>query len=126
MSNVKSSDFTNFIILCLQLKKEGKCLVRKVINIEGELLAIALFLKNENRLYNIANSTTSLGRKTEANHYLMDRIIHEFSSSPLTLDFEGSDLPGVKTFYQKFGATVVPYFHWHFNVLPWWLKLLKK
>ena len=91
-----------------------------------ELLAIALLLKDDNRIYNLANSTTTLGRKTEANHFLIDNILKEFANTTFIFDFEGSDLAGVKIFYQKFGAVEEPYFHWHFNNLPWWIKWMKK
>jgi hypothetical protein len=57
---------------------------------------------------------------------LYDKILEEFTETPLLFDFEGSDLPGIKSFYEKFGATNQPYFHWHFNQLPFFLKRIKK
>ncbi len=126
MNGTSERDFMNFKKLCNLFHQTGNCIVREVSNSENNLLSIALLLKDNHRFYNIANSTTELGRKTEANHFLMDRIINEFSSTNMIFDFEGSDLPGVKTFYQKFGAVNEPYFHWHFNNLPWWIKWAKK
>ena len=113
-------DFDHFLNLCLQLNETENCLVRKVLNNNNELLAIALLLKDDFRIYNIANSTTELGRKTAANHFLIDSILKEFSNSNLIFDFEGSDIEGVKSFYQNFGALNQHYFHWHFNKL-WFL-----
>jgi hypothetical protein len=126
MNGLSKADFKNFKTLCETLANQNNCLVREVLNNNNELLAIALLLKDENRIYNLANSTTDLGRKSEANHFLIDRILKEFSNTNLIFDFEGSDLPGVKQFYQKFGAIDEPYFHWHFNNLPWWIKWAKK
>ena len=126
MIGTNERDFTNFIKLCQLMKQAGNCIVREVRNGENDLLAIALLLKDKHRFYNLANSTTELGRKTEANHFLMDRILNEFSDTNMIFDFEGSDLPGVKAFYKKFGAANEPYFHWHFNNLPWWIKWAKK
>lgn len=126
MNGINPNDFKNFKKLCKLFQQSGNCIVREVRNSENNLLAIALLLKDKYRFYNLANSTTILGRKTEANHFLIDRIIHEFSNTNAVFDFEGSDLPGVKTFYQKFGAVNEPYFHWHFNNLPWWIKWAKK
>ena len=126
MNGTSESDFANFAKLCNLFYQAGKCIVREVRNSENNLLSIALLLKDNDRIYNLANSTTELGRKTEANHFLIDRILNEFSDTNMIFDFEGSDLPGVKTFYQKFGAVNEPYYHWHFNNLPWWIKWAKK
>jgi hypothetical protein len=126
MGGTNENDFANFAELCNTFHQTGNCIIREVKNSNNNLLATTLLLKDNHRLYNLANSTTDLGRKTEANHFLMDRILNEFAGTNMIFDFEGSDLPGVKTFYQKFGAINEPYFHWHFNHLPWWIKWAKK
>ena len=72
------------------------------------------------------NTTTPAGRKTEANHFLLDSIIKEFSDQPFVFDFEGSDLPGVKAFYQNFGPVNEGYLMVKYNNLPWPLSWLKK
>ena len=126
MNGLSAKDFSNFKNLCSTLQQTNNCIVREVKNNNNELLAIALLLKDDNRIYNLANSTTTLGRKTEANHFLIDSILKEFVNTNLIFDFEGSDLAGVKSFYQKFGAVDEPYFHWHFNELPWWIRWAKK
>jgi hypothetical protein len=77
-------------------------------------------------LYNLMNSTTNAGRKTGANHFLFDEIFKEFAASNLVFDFEGSDIPGVKIFYEKFGAANQPYYRLHFNKLPPLIKWIKQ
>jgi hypothetical protein len=72
------------------------------------------------------NSTTPDGRKKEANHFLLDQVIKEFAGKPLIFDFEGSDVPGIKSFYEKFGAINQPYYSLHFNLLPAPFKWLKR
>jgi hypothetical protein len=99
--------------------------VRKVINADGVMLSIAIFLKDEKRIYNIMNTTTDAGRDAAANHFLLDNVIREFADQNLLLDFEGSDLPGVKSFYENFGARNQPFNHYHFNRLPFPLKLFR-
>ncbi len=125
MNGLTDNDFNNFTQLCLSLQKTGDCFVREVVNSKQELLAIALLLIDENRIYNLANSTTTLGRNTEANHFLIDSILKEFANSNYIFDFEGSDLVGVNSFYKKFGSVNEPYYHWHFNHLPKLIKWLK-
>jgi len=72
------------------------------------------------------NSTTAAGRKTEANHFLFDNIFKEFAGSQLIFDFEGSDIAGVKSFYEKFGVINQLYYKLHFNHLPFPLNKLKR
>ncbi len=125
MKNLSDNDYTRFQSLCVLLEKDGMCFTRKVQNEKGVLLAIGLFLKDEKRIYNLMNTTTDDGRSKEANHFLLDEVIKEFSGAELLFDFEGSDLPGVKSFYEKFGAINQPYFYYHYNKLPKLLRLIK-
>jgi hypothetical protein len=124
--HITEKDFASLERLCLSLSQKRRCFTRTILSGSGELLATGLFLKDEKRIYNLMNTTTVLGRKKEANHYLLDSILKEFSGQSLLFDFEGSDLPGVKSFYEKFGASTQPYFQYHFNKLPFPLRLLKR
>lgn len=126
IKQIHSSDYDIFLRLCEQLQTTGQCLVRAVTNADQELLAIALLLKDERRIYNLMNTTLPAGRDKEANHFLLDNIIREFAGQPLLFDLEGSEIPGVKKFYASFGAVNQPYFHYHYNGLPWPIRLLKR
>jgi hypothetical protein len=124
--HVSAAEYEKFTVLCHTLYKKGMCFTRNIADDKGVLLCIAVFLKDEKRIYNIMNTTTTAGRTTKANELLLDLVIKEFSGQPLLFDFEGSDLPGVKSFYEKFGAVDQPYYHYHFNRLPFPLKLFKR
>jgi len=123
---IKLKDYENFSRLCSQLDQNCQCLIREVKNHHDHLLASALLLKDKRRIYNVMNTTTEAGRKTEANHFLLDNIIREFSGQQLFFDFEGSDVPGINKFYEKFGPFNQPYYHWHYNNLPFLLRIIKK
>jgi hypothetical protein len=125
MPHVKELDYQNFIKVCEAAKKKNHLLMRKVTDSKGVILAIALFLKDKKRLYNIMSVVTAAGRQSEANHYLFDRLINEFSGQQIVLDFEGSNVPGIANFYKKFGAINEPYFFWRHNRLAWPLKYFK-
>jgi len=125
-TNITGEDYQKFKTLAQELGENERCFTRKICNEDGELLAIGLFLKDDRRIYNLMNTTTTAGRITEANHYLIDSVIQEFAGKNILFDFEGSDLPGVRSFYEKFGALDQPYLHWHFNELPFPLRLLKR
>lgn len=126
MQHVTNTDYINFQNLLLQLQANNQILIRKVESAEKELMSIALLMKDNKRYYNIINVTPEAGRKCEANYFLYNHILQELAEQPMLFDFEGSDLPGVQKFYEKFGAINQPYFHWHYNLLPTPIKWLKK
>jgi hypothetical protein len=126
LQHVNLDDYKNLGKVLTILQKEEKVIVRKVVNSANETLSIAVLLKDNKRIYNLINYTNNEGRQAEANYFLYDKILEEFTETPMLFDFEGSDLPGIKSFYEKFGATNQPYFHWHFNQLPFFLKWIKK
>lgn len=125
MLHVTANDYKNLKRLLKVLQAEHKVLVRKVINEKKELLSIVLLLKDNKRYYNIINATTLTGRKSEANYFLYHNLLQELCEQPMIFDFEGSDLKGVQSFYEKFGAINQPYFHWHYNKLPKVISWLK-
>lgn len=108
--SVREIDYERFTGLCLYLQKMQMAFVRKVVDGSGKLLAIALMLKDQNRIYNIINAVPGEGRRRSANHYLFDQLIREFAGSGLLLDFEGSQRQGIRRFYENFGAINEPYY----------------
>lgn len=125
MLHVTANDYKNLKRLLKFLQAEHKVVIRKVINEKNELLSIVLLVKDNKRYYNIINATTLSGRKAEANYFLYNNLLQELCKQPMIFDFEGSDLKGVQSFYEKFGAINEPYFHWHYNKLPKVISWLK-
>ncbi|MEO8584000.1 MAG: hypothetical protein ABI415_09405 [Flavitalea sp.] len=126
MLSIKNDDYRNLKILSKLMFEKEMCLIRKVKDSNGTTLATTLLLKDTKRIYNLISSITIEGRHLKANYFLFDELIREFSGQPLLLDFEGSDLEGIKQFYGKFGSHNEPYFYLNYNRLPWPLTLLKK
>ena len=124
--HVRDIDYKNFSKLCDQLLSRNMLATKIIQNKEEEILAAVIIAIDNKRIYNLINHITATGRKAMANHVLMCEILKEFSGRNLLFDFEGSDLPGVKEFYEYFGPINQPYFHYHFNYLPFPLNLLKK
>ncbi len=117
--------YSDFKRLCNFFQQKNQCITRIVTDTKGEILASAILLKDNTRLYNLLNATTIQGKAKNANYFLLDTIFKEFAGKLEWFDFEGSDLPGVKEFYEKFGAVNQPYFHYHLNQLPKLLRLIK-
>lgn len=116
MKNIAAQDYINFENLCYKLQKEGNCFTR-ALWLDNQLLSCTIILKDDSKLYNIANTTTIEGKKLSANYFLFQQLFKEFSNTNLVFDFEGSEIAGVKKFYQGFGALPQPYFMWKFNFL---------
>lgn len=124
--HITHSDYDRFSALCHTLQLTNQCFSRGCFTTDGELLAIGVFLKDQHRIYNLMNTTLLQGREKKANHFLLNNLIQEFAKQPLLFDFEGSSLPGVKQFYESFNPVAQPFFRYHFNKLPWPLRLLKR
>lgn len=124
---ISLSDFQKLKEVLAFYASNEQCLIRELIDqTTEELLASAILLKDNKRLYLLVNVITTKGRQQSSNHLLIDQIIHEFSASDLLLDFEGSEIPGVKDFYLNYNPIEQPYFHFHHNSLVWPFNLLKK
>jgi len=126
LSGVTDEQFDKFRKLCVFIGKTDEIIIRKVTGSNGILLAVALLPRDKKRMYNLMNSTLPEGKTREANYFLLSRLWMEFEESGMIFDFEGSDIPGVRDFYRKFGAINQPYHKLHFNHLPWPMKFLKK
>lgn len=123
---LQTDQYQQFIRLCEVAQQHGELLLRGVANNENQWMATALLLKKRGRMYLLQSTTLPAGRKVSANHYLLDQLIREFAGTGMVLDFEGSDKEGIAHFYRNFGAVNQPYFLYHFNRLPWYLRWMKK
>ncbi len=123
--HVTKKDYEQFKSLCFTAKNNDALLIRKVSDGKDNVMAVALLLKDHRRLYNIISTVTNSGRNCEANYFLYDNLIQEFSHKDIILDFEGSSITSIATFYQKFGAISQPYFFLRFNNLPFPLNYFK-
>ena len=79
--------------------------------------AVAIFLKTKNRLYYLFPASTDEGKKCSAMFLLIDSVIRNYANTQFTLDFEGSEIEGVRRFYDGFGAVGTPYFFFQKNLL---------
>lgn len=125
-ANYTEIAFEKFKSFCLSPGKHLEVICRKTTDTHKQLLAIALLLKDNKRIYNMMNTTTDKGRVVAANHFLLDAVIQEFAGCDLIFDFEGSDIPGIQHFYENFGAVSQNYQSAHINRLPLPLRWLKQ
>lgn len=78
---------------------------------DGGLMSALLYLTYKNRFYLILPVSDEKGRRSNAMHFLIDRLIRDQAGSGNVIDFEGSVLPGVARFYKSFGPELQHYWH---------------
>jgi len=70
----------------------------------NQLTAAGVFLNNGNRILYLNGVSNSEGKKLRSMYAIIDNIISKYAGQELTLDFEGSTIDGVATFFSRFGA----------------------
>ena len=71
------------------------------------ILGAAIFLVSKNTVHYVCAAPTEEGKRLGIMHGVIDHIADQFPNK--SIDFEGSSIPSVASFYQKFGAQNVPY-----------------
>jgi hypothetical protein len=92
----------------------------------NELLAAAGFLKDGKRIIFLKGGSSPAGRAQSAMHLLIDYVIRQEQNKDMLFDFGGSNVPSVARFYKCFGAEDYLYLHVKRNLLPFYLRWLKK
>ena len=97
-----------------------------VYSAENKLCAAVYFCHWKDRVIYMNAASNKQGKELRGMYFLVDNFIKSYSNKNVTLDFEGSMIPGVARFYLGFGATPETYFQLKFNRLPLPLKWLKR
>ncbi|MBL7810912.1 MAG: GNAT family N-acetyltransferase [Bacteroidetes bacterium] len=122
--NIHTADYARFEIACTQMAEEGQVWTLGAYR-EQELLGAALFLVSPRFVHYVCAGPTAAGRSVGIMHGIIREAIRRYANTPVYLDFEGSEIPGVAKFYQKFGPENRPYFSYTENRLPRLLRRLK-
>ncbi|WP_166382622.1 hypothetical protein [Polaribacter sp. 11A2H] len=81
------------------------------------LLGGSLFLKSNNRIIYLFSAYNNEARKLNASSFLINNVIKEYQNSNFILDFEGSNLPDIGSFFKSFGAENERYYYLNSNAL---------
>jgi hypothetical protein len=98
---------------------------RAALNQNGERLASAFFMHAHHHIIYLKGSTSERGKSSGAMHLIMSSLMNEFSGSGTLLDFGGSSVSSLATFFKSFGATDHTYYSFSRNNLPAALRWLK-
>lgn len=112
------------IIAYSQYKGLGE--IEGVYSPGNNLCAAVFFLRWKDRLLYLNAASSEEGKELRAMFFLIDHFLGTTAGKNLTLDFEGSMLPGVARFFEGFGATPETYYQIRGNRLPAPLKWLKR
>jgi hypothetical protein len=125
IAGIKDRDYQrlkNLINFC-QINKKGK-----IIGVRGtrKKLIFGLFLieiKGRKTILFVAN--TSQSRDKRLGYHVVNELIRNNSSTKTILDFAGSSVPSVASFYESFGCDIVPFYRLYRNRLFWPVRMLK-
>ena len=98
-------------------KKSNKLLF--ALNEKNELISASYFLIKNNRIIFLLGTSNNEGKKKGVMTFIFDHIIREYSNQNMTLDFEGSNIPGVAKFYKSLGGKEKKYISLKGNSFFW-------
>lgn len=105
---------------------QGSGMIYAAYNQHNMLCGAAYFFFDEKRVTYLNAVSTDEGKNINAMYKIVDQFILENSDTALTLDFEGSIIPGIARFYKGFGAETELYYCLKSNRLPIPLRWFKK
>jgi hypothetical protein len=97
-----------------------------IFSAQNELLASCAFFFSHRRAYYILVGNHPNGKTLGASHALVDAFIKDYGGKDMLLDFEGSDIPSLAFFYSSFGAMEENFAGIKRNMLPFYLRWLKR
>jgi phosphotransferase system IIB component len=120
----KHNSIKNVLENILQIKNGSLKLFG--IRSNGVLISCVLLLDDMKRVTYLVPVHNNLSKKNGAMTLLITSIIKKHQNSQYILDFEGSMVNGVASFYKSFGAKISQYQQLKYNNLPYLLKLFKR
>lgn len=92
----------------------------------GNTVAIGMFLKCNHRIINVFGASVPTEQFPNAMAVLITSVLKENANSDVVFDFEGSEIPGIQSYFKSFGSSHQDYPILEINRLPFWVKLALK
>ena len=80
------------------------------------LLVGSLFLKTENRIVYLFSAYNKDLRKLQASSFSINTVIEEYQNLNILLDFEGSNIQSIASFFKSFGPEKENYYTLSYNI----------
>ena len=84
---------------------------------ENTVLAYALFIRFESRIYYLFGSMSEEGKAHSAISISFAHVIKKYAGQALTLDFEGGNMPNIGQYFASFGASPEEYLSLSYHLL---------
>lgn len=84
--------------------KKGMCEIIGALDTNNELCATAVFIRSGSRLIYLNGTSNAIGKKYRAMFAVFDYMIQQYAGENISLDFEGSSIPGIADFFKRFGS----------------------
>lgn len=120
LNSKEKTALKDVVIKCFH---KGLAFVKIVVDENEVIHAVSLFLKSNDRIYNLLSASSKSGRNSNAMYFLLNEVIKEYANSKYILDFEGSMIPGIASFFSCFGVIKKPYYQIRLNRLPFLANL---
>ena len=124
-SKAKGRDYDNFKSLYHDMQQQGK-VASYAVSHDHQIVASCVFFFSHGRAYYILVGNHPGGRTLGASQFLFNEFIKEHAGTELLLDFEGSQIQGLASYYSGFGAREEKYAGVKVNRLPGVIKFFKK
>ena len=108
-TELKEKDFQKLSKLISILKDKCELQILGVYDQE-QLIGGSVFVIHSNHIIYLFSAMHPKGKKKQVPTILLDQIIKKFSGQEFVLDFEGSMIPSIASFFKSFGAQREAYF----------------
>ena len=98
--------------------RAGASLFRLVHHPDQGIVFCQFMVMYKKRMLNLMAEGTKEARGLRANHFVLNQIIREYAGKGYVLDFEGSSIPAVADFFQRFNPQKQPFFRYHHSRIP--------
>ena len=108
-TNIKTKDIANLEQLLSKMQLKEKVIYYESIY-NGQIIGGAIFLHHKNRYYYLLSAVNEEGKNFQAMSLIIDEFIKNHANTNNIFDFEGSNIPGIASFFKSFGAKKISYY----------------
>ncbi len=123
INNLKEPQYNTLRRIISSALRNGNGKILGAYTKENSLCAAAFFLESFRKSINLISVSNNEGKNNSAMFQIFDMFIKTNSSRNHTLDFDGSNIDSIASFYKGFGGTTCNYQTLTINNLPWPIKL---
>lgn len=113
VSRYKEGQFDVLTHFLLQHPEKYTCY--GVLTQDNQIAYSAIILQDTHRYYYLMSGADKDFRDLNATYFFIDWFLNRHAGQDKTFDFEGSDIPSVAFFFQRFGPVSEPYYNYFVN-----------